>query len=463
MFGSEILDTAIGLVFIYSLLSLTCSVLTEFIARLFNLRGATLKQAIRQMLLGELTGEGVTWGFQRTSRLPKSISKPLETVDDFYNHSLIKPLFDTAYFWWKRSPSYIDKRTFALVLVDKVLDYHDPAATKGKVEPGSQHRGTTNTSAPREPELKKIQDAVDALPTNSSLNSLLKGNLQHVLTQHELPSAQELDREMQTKFRQLEAAVDKTTAFSPQLQSALRPILTAAKAKSTSWEEAYDRTLAEIEQWFDSTMKRVSGWYTRQARAITFVIALLITLVFNVDSLAIARSLYTNTAVRQAVVNAATTYVRQAQVANPTGQASGDAGNGQAPASQGSQPAPAGPSIPEQSLDQLVTQITRLGVPIGWVVPDQSKCVGLNALLCSSGIMQIMDTPVTPEGSSGAPTIDKSQVYPVSPDQSPNKLAGLALTVIMLSLGAPFWFEMLNKLVNLRSSGAAPEPASKKP
>jgi hypothetical protein len=60
MFGSEILDTAIGLVFIYSLLSLTCSVLTEFIARLFNLRGATLKQAIRQMLLAELTGKGVT-------------------------------------------------------------------------------------------------------------------------------------------------------------------------------------------------------------------------------------------------------------------------------------------------------------------------------------------------------------------------------------------------------------------
>jgi len=55
MFGSEILETAIGLAFVYVLLSLTCSVLTESIARVFNMRGATLKRAIRQMVYGVFT------------------------------------------------------------------------------------------------------------------------------------------------------------------------------------------------------------------------------------------------------------------------------------------------------------------------------------------------------------------------------------------------------------------------
>jgi hypothetical protein len=426
MFDSEILETVIGLAFVYLLLSLTCSAITEFFARLFNMRGATLKEAIRQMVYGSLTG--VTWGFQRTSSLPEPRSettnganpKPaLQTVEDFYAHGLIRPLFDTAYRWWVRSPSYIDPRTFALVLVDKVLDYGSGSTEqkKAQAEAGSQVPG----NAEKESGQTTIQDIVDALPQDSPLTE----RLQHVLKHRELPSTQELDLQMHDQFMQLDSAVKALTTVSPelkQLQSALIPLLTAAKSQSASWEEAYDKTLAEIERWFDSTMKRVTGWYARQARTITFVIALLITLAFNVDSLAIARSLYTNTTQRQAIVAAATAYVQNAQSST----------------TQGEQPAQGGTPIPQPSLDELLAQIRGLDVPIGWVVPDNSN---------------------------GAATIgkpDPSQIYPISSAQLPEKAAGLALTVIMLSLGAPFWFDMLNKLVNLRASGAKPEPADKK-
>ncbi len=36
---------------------------------------------------------------------------------------------------------------------------------------------------------------------------------------------------------------------------------------------------------------------------------------------------------------------------------------------------------------------------------------------------------------------------------------GLALTIVAISLGAPFWFQLLNKLLNLRMSGTPPPPA----
>jgi hypothetical protein len=36
------------------------------------------------------------------------------------------------------------------------------------------------------------------------------------------------------------------------------------------------------------------------------------------------------------------------------------------------------------------------------------------------------------------------------------KVFGLLLTVLALSLGAPFWFDMLNKIINIRSSGPPP-------
>jgi hypothetical protein len=36
------------------------------------------------------------------------------------------------------------------------------------------------------------------------------------------------------------------------------------------------------------------------------------------------------------------------------------------------------------------------------------------------------------------------------------KLAGLALTVVALMFGAPFWFDLLSKVVRVRATGAPP-------
>ena len=38
----------------------------------------------------------------------------------------------------------------------------------------------------------------------------------------------------------------------------------------------------------------------------------------------------------------------------------------------------------------------------------------------------------------------------------PGHLLGWLLTAIAVSLGAPFWFDTLNKFMNIRSSGTAP-------
>src|SRR5690348_6963721 len=50
MFGSPILDVAIGLALTYLLLSLICTAVNEWIAGLLNWRAATLQEAIRKLL-----------------------------------------------------------------------------------------------------------------------------------------------------------------------------------------------------------------------------------------------------------------------------------------------------------------------------------------------------------------------------------------------------------------------------
>ena len=43
------------------------------------------------------------------------------------------------------------------------------------------------------------------------------------------------------------------------------------------------------------------------------------------------------------------------------------------------------------------------------------------------------------------------------------KIFGLLLTAGAASLGAPFWFDVLNKIITIRSAGKAPEESSKSP
>jgi hypothetical protein len=40
------------------------------------------------------------------------------------------------------------------------------------------------------------------------------------------------------------------------------------------------------------------------------------------------------------------------------------------------------------------------------------------------------------------------------------KIFGILLTAVMVLQGAPFWFDILRKIVNVRSSGAKPEEKS---
>jgi hypothetical protein len=103
MFGSQILEVAIGIVFVYLMLSLICSAFNELIARMSALRSGTLETGIRNLLSG------------------KSPSGR-ELTDIFYEHHLIRGLYKQGWFdkllGRKGRPSYIPSRTFALALFD---------------------------------------------------------------------------------------------------------------------------------------------------------------------------------------------------------------------------------------------------------------------------------------------------------------------------------------------------------
>jgi hypothetical protein len=106
MFGSDILDVSIGIVFVFVLVSTICSAVRESLEAFLKTRASYLEFGIRQ-LLSDAKGQGL--------------------AKELFEHPLIFPLFAGEYvpggerrLWWRgrNLPSYIPSRSFAVALMD---------------------------------------------------------------------------------------------------------------------------------------------------------------------------------------------------------------------------------------------------------------------------------------------------------------------------------------------------------
>ena len=63
-----------------------------------------------------------------------------------------------------------------------------------------------------------------------------------------------------------------------------------------------------LEQWFDNSMERVSGWYKRQTQWILLTMAAVVTIWTNADSIVLTNTLWRDPAIRSALVAQAQQY-----------------------------------------------------------------------------------------------------------------------------------------------------------
>ena len=358
MFNSSVLDVAIGMVFVYLLLSLMCSAANEMIELVIKNRAKDLEKGLRT-LLQDPNGQGL--------------------VKKFYDHPLVNALFEGKYkptpqgrisrmFARVTLPSYIPSRTFSLVLMDAILP--DPPS-------GSSENA------------KKTTDASGAT-TNNTFDNLRKN------------------------------IADLNNA---EVQKALLALVDSADNDVTKARE-------NIEKWFDSSMDRVSGWYKRRTQIFLLVLGLLISVGVNADSVLIAQRLSADKALRDTVVSAAQDYARvnaQKGLQSPTPAPSpSQPANGQSGSSTRPSPSPS-PCDAQCQYNQSFDQLKRLALPIGW------------------------DSTVEGQQFPGF-HFWHSAFWGGWVWQCRIHILGWLLTALAVSLGAPFWFDLLNKFVVVRST-----------
>jgi hypothetical protein len=305
-----LLDVAIGMVLIYSLLSLICSTINEGLSSYLSLRAATLKAGLENLLGTDLATQ-------------------------VYDHHLVQGLVQQdLFFKWRRKPSYIPTRTFVLTVLD-TLNGGFPTSTD------------------------EIRLAIQKVP-------------------------------------------------DPKIQRALLALVDEAKGD-----------LEEVKKnfgiWFDHSMDRVSGWYRRKVQFFILLIGIAVSFGLGVDSTATAKLLWGDSALREALVEAAKVEVQK---------------NSPAPV-----PAPARDlKQVGKDLQEMQTQFAALDIP---TYPFHAVCT---------------------EWQAANPTKACPGFLSRAGFWLRRHLLGFIITAAALSLGAPFWFDLLNKLVSLRSTGQKPVP-----
>jgi hypothetical protein len=202
-----------------------------------------------------------------------------------------------------------------------------------------------------------------------------------------------------------------------------------------------------IEIWFNNGMDRVGGWYKRRSQWVIGAIALIVTIIVNVDALLILQQLNTQAGLRDALVAQAKTLAERPPVWITQGVTT-------APSDAADKPAN-GPAPTEKKLQRIEAQLNALSLPIGWF--HESSSTGIAGNIGSntddiSGLRRANFLVIPWERDDGRWGLTIGF-----------HIVGWILTALAASLGAPFWFDVLNKIMSIRSAGKAPEEKPKAP
>ncbi len=187
-----------------------------------------------------------------------------------------------------------------------------------------------------------------------------------------------------------------------------------------------------VEEWFDTVMAATSERFKLRTRWLTAVGALVLAFGFQVDSMSVFRQLSGNAELRDALVAQATssqTLFEDLQ---------------KAAAEEPPKPAAEGEAADSPEAARRRIEAAKAGLAKANELVEATGLRVLNPMYATWGEFQDDFLSLLPTGDSPDPLLRKLG----------DGLSGKLMTVFLLSLGAPFWYGALSKLIGLRSAVA---------
>lgn len=403
MLGSPILDVAIGMCFVFLTLSFIASAVQEIVASLVQTRAANLVNGIRSLfsgdvdLLRELYAHGIIAGLYKNpthdfaGQGSSSMTKLRTRLQPFLGIRLIVDADKLGTADPLLLPAYIPPRAFALAMIDILNQHHDADNVMNAI-------------------LTKLSTTISECEVNQK------------------------DSRVYVALRSLAIrAGDDVSMFQTGL-----------------------------EDWYSDAMDRVSGWYKKYTQNVLLVIGLILAIALNVNSIRVAQTLWFNQDARQGLVASANDYLNlhpdapispaDKSPAAPTAPADTSASQG-----TGTATAQTTPTTPSQQ--PAAAQTTPATSP---TTPKTKPATPPDFAALNSRLSQTLQTfnDVSAKNMLPVGWRRSASAYWDSVKKSPGDSSmwvlkaslGWILTAIALSLGAPFWFDLLNKFMVVRST-----------
>lgn len=205
-----------------------------------------------------------------------------------------------------------------------------------------------------------------------------------------------------------------------------------------------------ISKWFDDYMDRLTGWYKSSVRKTTLTFAILLTLVFNIDSIKIFETIQKNNILKLNLIENAEKTIQSF----PSNHIFTDSIKGinvsQTPNHDTKilfiQPFDSNSigkmDVSTHNKDEVdfkqftISLLSKNSLPFGW-----------------KGISYFSDNHSKELGLFKLIQLNLEQITWL-------QILGWIITIIALTLGAPFWFDIMKKFVNVRHSGKKPTQTS---
>lgn len=409
----QVLSIVIGLIFIYLLYSLLASIIQEIMAVWFGYRAKILRIAIERMLgsgdrdrgmlktMGYLLNRNfIIWVF---NLIPKSEGneKTISFIDSFYNHPLIKFLGEGSS---RSEPAYLKKDSFSKVMIDLLRgeDYQPGESQRDAIQ-----KSLTDAKITCDNRATKINNASKTILEIGEKRHEFLGATLLILKKNEVDELKEGITEIQNEKKTQESVL----FIDPETLKYLKSIW----ADSQGDVEKFKLLL---EDWFEKTMLRATDWYKKYTQVFLFLIGMAIAISFNVDTIKIIKKLEKDPDLTDKVVTQAENFL----AAYPE--------LGDNSLNQATRRSPKTDSILNTRRDILINQANHL---IQGDIKRANDLLGLG--------WKDFKLDNTPIGISFFLRM----------------VVGWLLTALAISLGAPFWFDLLNKLMRLRTSYSSDE------
>jgi len=458
MIGNSILEVAIGMIFIFALLAILVTQINSLVSNLFNLRGKDLKRGIQTLitdnqiqakLLAHPIIKMVNVAVPPDAQIPKEMVKTI-TDKDAERVTYITP---TAFV----------EALLNILILDSDTVMFTPLQNAINNLPSSQEKS-------------RLREMLQSLREEFSEDALRKMGMTVYLLQDVTPEQRQA---LYDGIRDIEANIGQIRFNSEQLIPLMNGI---RRVKDPRFRAALESVVVtakdvgearqKLEAWFNDGMNRVSQWYKERMQWISILVAGILCFMLNVDALQLGRTLWEDPLLRTEIVQQATTFDQSkfiqpiptetpepAQIPQPTPVTPSntttdetttetrdvtiiDPNTGEVlvlPAEESYLAEDTITAIVEaqQNAQESLQILLDMQLPLGWewqIVTDNMVQTSLS--------LGLSDPRTNPRNLWNFVQLGNSNWFGLLIQ----KIVGILASTIAAAQGAPFWFDLLNRL-----------------